>query len=217
MGFLAFNTFGIVIMVYMRIDQVMIKVMLDNEAAGNYAAAVKLSEAWYFVPMVITQSFFPAILDAKKQSEQAYYVRLQRLYDLLVWLSIGVALPITILSKWVIVSLYGVAYSQGGAVLSIHIWAGLFVAMGVANSKWLLVENLQIISLINTTIGAFINIILNLILIPLYGIVGAALATVISYSLAAYFFLLVHVKSRKSFFFLTKSLNLLNSLRVVLK
>jgi len=68
---------GVVIMIYMRIDQVMIKAMLDNKAVGNYAAAVKLSEAWYFIPMVICSSLFPAIINAKEVSEQFYYKRLQ--------------------------------------------------------------------------------------------------------------------------------------------
>ncbi len=80
---------GIVISIYMKIDQVMIKEMLDSEAVGQYAAAVRLSEAWYFIPMVITSSLFPAIINAKKQSEEMYYARLQRLYDLMVWMEIG--------------------------------------------------------------------------------------------------------------------------------
>ena len=109
---------GLVIMVYMRIDQVMIKMMLDNKAVGSYAAAVGLSEAWYFVPITITQSLFPAILEAKKRSEKCYYDLLQKLYDLMVWLAIGVALPITFLSSWMVNLLYGQEYSQAGTVLA---------------------------------------------------------------------------------------------------
>ncbi len=82
---------GIVISIYMKIDQVMIKEMLDSEAVGQYAAAVRLSEAWYFIPMVIASSLFPAIINAKKQSEELYYARLQKLYDLMVWMAIAIA------------------------------------------------------------------------------------------------------------------------------
>jgi O-antigen/teichoic acid export membrane protein len=57
---------GIVISVYMKIDQVMIKEMLDSEAVGQYAAAVRMSEVWYFIPVVISSSLFPAIINAKK-------------------------------------------------------------------------------------------------------------------------------------------------------
>lgn len=67
---------GIVISIYMKIDQVMIKEMLNAEAVGQYAAAVRLSEAWYFIPMVIIPSLFPAIINAKKISEELYYTRI---------------------------------------------------------------------------------------------------------------------------------------------
>ena len=74
---------SIVVSIYMRIDQVMIKEMMDNVAVGQYAAAVRLSEAWYFIPMVVASSFFPAIINAKKQSEEIYSARMQRLYNLM--------------------------------------------------------------------------------------------------------------------------------------
>ena len=98
---------GLVVMVYMRIDQVMIKEMLDNEAVGQYAAAVKLSEAWYFIPMVIAQSLFPAIINAKKRSEKLYYARLQKFYELMDWVAAAIALPTHALCNWLFRLLYG--------------------------------------------------------------------------------------------------------------
>ena len=177
---------GLVVMVYMRIDQVMIKMMLDSKAVGNYAAAVRLSEAWYFVPMTITQSLFPAILSAKKHSEKLYYDRLQRLYDLMVWLAIAVALPTTFLSGWVVNLLYGQEYNQAGGVLALHVWAGVFVFLGVASGKWLLSENMQIFAFFRTGLGAVSNVVLNIILIPVWGIYGAAIATLFSQMIASY-------------------------------
>lgn len=195
-----------VIAIYMRIDQVMIKEMLSNEAVGQYAAAVRVSEAWYFIPMIVVNSLFPAIINAKKQSEEIYYKRLQKLYDLMVLTAVGIALPMTFLSDWIVFLLYGAQYSQAGGVLMIHIWAGVFVFLGVASGKWLLIENLQLFSTINTTIGAIINIILNYFFIRYYGIGGAAWATLISYFLAAYLCLGLFRKTRKNFFSLSKSL-----------
>jgi O-antigen/teichoic acid export membrane protein len=205
---------GIVISIYMKIDQVMIKEMMNAEAVGQYAAAVKLSEAWYFIPMVIASSLFPAIINAKKQSEELYYARLQKLYDLMVWMAIAIALPMTFLSDWLVELLYGGQYNQAGSVLMIHIWAGVFVFLGVASSKWLLSENLQIFSIINTTIGAVVNILLNYILIKNIGIEGSAWATLISYFIAAYLSLLFFKKTRVNFFNLSKSLLLINTLNV---
>ena len=204
---------GIVISIYMKIDQVMIKEMLGAVAVGQYAAAVKISEAWYFVPMVIASSLFPAIIEAKKQSEALYYERLQKLYDLMVWMAVAIALPMTFLSDWVVDLLYGEQYSQAGSVLMVHIWAGVFVFLGVASGKWLLTENLQIFSTINTTIGAFTNISLNYILISNVGIEGAAWATLISYLIAAYLSLFIWKKTRVNFLNLTKSLSFMRVLK----
>jgi O-antigen/teichoic acid export membrane protein len=204
---------GIVISIYMKIDQVMIKEMLGAVAVGQYAAAVKISEAWYFVPMVIASSLFPAIIEAKKQSEALYYERLQKLYDLMVWMAVAIALPMTFLSDWVVDLLYGEQYSQAGSVLMVHIWAGVFVFLGVASGKWLLTENLQIFSTINTTIGASTNISLNYILISNVGIEGAAWATLISYLIAAYLSLFIWKKTRVNFLNLTKSLSFMRVLK----
>ena len=197
---------GIVISIYMKIDQVMIMEMMDAEAVGQYSAAVRISEAWYFIPMVIASSLFPAIINAKKQSEELYYARLQKLYDIMVWMAIAIALPMTFLSDWLVNLLYGGQYNQAGSVLMIHIWAGVFVFLGVASGKWLLIENLQMFSTINTTIGAVVNVLLNYVLIPKIGVEGAAWATLISYLIAAYLCLLFWKKTRINFINLSKSL-----------
>jgi O-antigen/teichoic acid export membrane protein len=197
---------GIAVSIYMKIDQVIIKEMLNSEAVGQYAAAVRLSEAWYFIPVVISSSLFPAIINSKKQSEELYYARLQRLYDLMVWMALAIALPMTFLSDWVVILLYGEQYNQAGTVLMIHIWAGLFVFLGVASGKWLLTENLQIFTTINTIIGAIVNVLLNYILIQKIGVAGAAWATLISYFIGSYLSLLFWKQTRKNFINLSKSL-----------
>lgn len=177
---------GIVISIYMRIDQVMIKQMLDSEAVGQYAAAVSLSEAWYIIPIVITSSLFPAIINARKQSEDLYYARLQKLYDLMLWMAIAIALPMTFLSDWLVELLYGKQYNEAGSVLLIHIWAAVFVFLGVAFNKYLICENFVKKSFYRTLSGAVINIMLNYLLIPKYGIQGAAIATLLSQFMANY-------------------------------
>jgi len=186
----------------------MIKEMLGAEQVGHYAAAVRLSEAWYFVPMTLTSSVFPAIINAKKQSEELYYQRLQKLYDLMVWLAVAIALPTTFLAPWVIRVLYGEAFLPAAGVLSIHIWAGVFVFLGVAVGKWFLSENLQFIAMICATIGAMINVLLNFILGEKYGIVGYAYATLISYVFVNYIILLCHKKMMTQFILTTNSLNI---------
>ncbi len=177
---------GVLVSIYMKIDQVMIKQMLDAESVGQYAAAVKLSEAWYFIPVVICGSLFPAILNAKTQSKELYYARLQKLYVLMVWISLPIALVMTFMAGNIVLLLYGTQFSKAGPVLAIHIWAGVFVFLGVASSQYLIAENYTRISFFRTFIGAIVNVIFNIILIPKYGINGAAVATVISYFVAVF-------------------------------
>ncbi|KFJ42454.1 flippase [Francisella philomiragia] len=200
---------GLAVSIYMNIDQVMINHMLGAEEVGQFAAAVRISTVWYFVPVVICSSLFPAIINAKKVSEELYYARLQRLYDLMVWMAIAIALPMTFMSDWVVNLLYGQQYNQAGSVLMIHVWAGVFVSLGVASGRWLLIENMQKISFYRTAYGCLVNIVLNIFLMPRYGVQGAAIATLISQIIAAYVADLFNKKTMKMFFMKTQSLFLM--------
>ncbi|KGE03824.1 flippase [Pseudohaliea rubra] len=200
---------AIAVTVYMKIDQLMLGQMIGDEAVGIYSAAVRISEVWYFIPMAIVASVFPAILEAKKRSETQYYARLQRLYDLMVIISVSVAVPMTFLATPIVTLLFGESYSESGPVLAIHIWASVFVFLGVASSKWFLTENRQMLRLQRTVLGAITNVGLNLWLIPLYGPVGAAIATVISYTVAALFADLFQSVTRKMFLMKLSALNII--------
>jgi len=90
--------------------------------------------------------------------------------------------------------------------LMIHIWAGVFVFLGVASGKWFVAENLQMLSFWRTFYGMIINVMLNIILIPKYGIQGAAIATIISQSFAAYFSDLINLRTRMQFSMKTKTI-----------
>ena len=206
---------GVAVMLYMRIDQIMIKEMLGEREVGLYSAAVRLSEAWYFVPAIITTSLFPAIVNAKKTSEDLYHARLQRLYTTLVWLAIAIAVLMTFLSDWLITLLYGEAYKDAGQVLIIHIWAGVFVSIGVASGSWFTSENLQRYAFYRTSLGAMINVIFNLLLIRNFGLIGAAIATVIAQSMAAFFFDILTKKTRVVFYMKLKTLYFANLIQRV--
>jgi O-antigen/teichoic acid export membrane protein len=199
---------GIAVMLYMKIDQVMIGNMLGDPQLGVYSAAVKLSEAWYFIPMIVSGSVFPAILNTRKKSRELYLERMQMLYDSFTSFTIFVALITTFIAPFVIHIIYGVEYIEAAAVLSIHIWAGIFVFLGVASSKYLVAENLTKISFYRTFIGAITNLTLNFILIPEHGILGAAIATLISQMLSSYVLNALFKKSKIAFIMQSKSFNL---------
>ena len=177
---------GVIITIYMKIDQVMIKEMMDVESVGQYASAARLSEAWFFIPMAIASSVFPAIVNAKKRSEELYLSRLQKLYDTMVWMALAIAIPMTLFSTPLVELLYGERFSEAGSVLMIHIWTGVFVYLGVAFSKYLTIENYTKKFFNRTIVGAASNILLNFILIPKYGINGAAMATFLGQFIANY-------------------------------
>lgn len=198
---------GVAVMIYMRIDQIMLGQMVGDEAVGIYSAAVRISEVWYFVPMAIASSVFPAILGAKKRDETLYYKRLQRLFDLMTWVSLVVAITVTFLSEYVVVLLFGDAYKAAGVVLTIHIWSGIFVFLGVASGKWFLAENLQVLSLQRTVLGALTNVVLNILLIPKYGVLGAAWGTVAAQFAANILFDGMHAKTRNIFVMKIRTIN----------
>lgn len=189
---------GIIVSIYMKIDQVMIKEFLGNNEVGQYSAAVRLSEAWYFVPSVICGSLFPAIVNAKMKSPELYRDRLQKLYNLMVILALSVGVPTALLSDWLVKITYGPEYYQTAQVLSVHVMAGVFVFLGIANSKWFLNENLQRYSMVCLGIGMVANITLNFFLIPVLGPVGAAYATLISQFVATMLSPLIFKKTRPS-------------------
>ena len=190
---------GLVISVYMKIDQVMIREMLDNEAVGHYAAAVKISTAWYFIPVVVASSFFPAIINARKISKDLYYERLQKLYDLNFTVALVLGLPVVFFSSSIIEILYGQDFTQSAAILSVHIFCGFLVFMGVVRGKWILSENLQRYDLYIHVIAAVANIVFNFAFISWFGVIGAAYGTLLSYLFALFFSPLIIKEIRPSF------------------
>ena len=195
------------ILIYMKIDQVMLKELVDTETVGTYAAAVKLCEVWYHIPVIIAVSLYPAIIGVKDKDPALYHAQLQKLYTLLVWVAIALAIPITFMADWIIYIFYGNEYIESAIILKIYVWAGIFVSMSLANNKWMVIENFQNYILLTTILGMSSNIICNVILIPSYGAPGAAVATLISYGIGSYLSLFFFPKVRKGFWLATKSIN----------
>ena len=202
---------SIAVMIYMKIDQIMIGQMLGNDAVGIYSAAARISEIWYFIATAVAASVLPAILEAKKNNEAQYRQRLQALFDLMTWIAIIVALPVTFFATPLVTMLFGADYSEAGGVLAIHVWATVFVFLGVAGGNWFLAENQQLISLQRTALGAAVNVLLNIVLIPMLGVVGAAWATLISYAVAAMLSDAMQHATRDMFMMKLKSFSLLSS------
>lgn len=204
----------IAIIIYMRTDQVMIGEMIGDSALGNYSAAVKLSEIWYFIPGIICSSLFPSIIKAHSENINLYKEKLQGLYDLLSGISISIAIGVSVTSYWIILILFGPEYSDAASVLTIHVWAGVFVFWGFASNQQLVIEHLTKISLYRTVIGMVVNVAFNFLLIPLWGIKGSAVATLLAQASSAWLSSLFFVKSRAIFWMNLRSLNLFRFIKL---
>lgn len=183
---------GLAAIVYLKIDQVMLGQMSTDEQVGIYSVASRLSEVWYFFPVALVSSFFPKLLQAKKTSEITYRQNLQKLCDVLFIIALVIALTVLLIAEPIVILLFGDAYQASAIVLSIHIWAGIFIFMRALLSKWIIAENLLRFSLVTQLAGALLNVLANYILIPEFAAIGAAVATVLSYAVASYLALFLH-------------------------
>ncbi|MDI3258475.1 MAG: flippase [Sinobacteraceae bacterium] len=177
---------GLAVSIYMRIDQVMLGQMVGDKELGLYSAATRVSEAWYFVPIAIVNSFVPHLTQTHKHSHPDYLAATQKLYSGMFLLSACIAIVTALGANAVIELLYGESYRGAGTILALQIWAGIFVCQGLATGSALTTQGLQRLNMYRTTIGCISNVILNLFLIPPYGAKGAAVATVVSQGISAY-------------------------------
>jgi PST family polysaccharide transporter len=171
---------GVSIMIYMRIDQIMIKEMLGTQQLGIYAAVLPLATLWQVIPVTLNASLAPFVARKKAESEAAYWLALQKIfkvYALLGWL---VCIPTIVLGHWVVALLYGPQYHEGALVLSIYVLTNLFINMGMAQGLWMLNERKPLISLANTLTGAVVCVVGNYLLIPHFGIAGVAAVAVLA-------------------------------------
>lgn len=208
---------GLAAMLYMRIDQIMLGQILDDEAVGIYSAAVRISEVWYFIPMAIIPSIFPAIMAAKNYDSELYYNKFKNLFNIMTILALSLAIPITFTAEWITTILYGPKFTESAKILVIHIWGSLFVFSGLASSRWFIIENLQKYTLYRTIAGCTISLFLNYILIPHHGATGAAWASVISQALASVLFNAINKKTRPIFILQINSLSGISMFRVLIK
>lgn len=190
---------GLAMAGYMRIDQVMLGKMLDKEAVGVFSVALRISEAWNFIPLAILPSLFPKVVASSCGDKFKYFRMLELTHVLMVFVALLFAIPISFKADLVIKFLYGVQYVDAANVLKIHVWSLLFVFLGLASHHWFIVQDLQHYILMRTLCGTVINIVMNLILIPVYGAVGAAISSLIAHALVNFLLNIFSSESRQIF------------------
>lgn len=171
---------GLMVAAYGQMDRIMLKSMLGTTAVGYYSAASAIVTMWPFVLSALIDSAKPAILEKFKTDRKKFERALICLYGAILYISFAVAIVITGLSKYIILLLYGNAYTAAQGALCILCWDTAFSYLGVARSIWLVPQGTQKIEKYIALTGALCNLLLNALMIPSWGVNGAALATLIT-------------------------------------
>lgn len=167
-------------MINMRMDQVILGAMVDDVAVGNYSAAARLAEVWLIVPGIIGSSIYPAIISAKENSEEVYRARILRVVKLMAAVVLPVAFIISILSGRIIHLVYGQEYAPAGNYLAIYIWTGVPYLIFFVLNQMFYIEGLLKIGFVVSVFSVASNLSLNFLLIPVFGGIGAAIATLVT-------------------------------------
>lgn len=177
---------GLLVNLYLRIDQVMIGQLLGDRELGIYSAAVRLAEVLPLLPGAIIASTLPGIVAAREADPTAYAARLQQLYALVAAIGYVAAIGATITAGPLLALLLGPGFEGAAPQMIVLAWAGIFVGLGMARSSFLTAENLTKLHLAASAIGCGANVLLNWLLIPWIGGLGAAVASLIAYWIAVH-------------------------------
>lgn len=187
---------GLTIVLYTQVDKIMIGAFIGEEQVGYYTAAASIAMIWEFVPAAFINSSRTLIFESKIRDQQEYLIRLRKLLQGVLIMGLAVSVFFTIFGGLIIKVLYGEAFSKAEIPLQILIWSTIFAMLGSARGTWIIAEDLIKYPKYYTLIGSMTNLILNYLLIPAYGIIGAAVATLVSQIIVAVVAPLFFRKSR---------------------
>lgn len=184
---------SVAILTYMRIDQVMIGELLDDVAVGTYATVVQFTEVWYFIAAIFATSMFPGIVQHYEAGDHEKYLqRLQYAYNSVVGIGYVAVAALVLLGPLALKFLVSNAYGDLSELVRILSLSILFMSVNVLKSKWHVIERHLGLYALATSVGALANVGLNFLLIPRWGMAGAAWATVIAYSFSIYWSCFLH-------------------------
>lgn len=170
----------LMVVVFAQTDRIMLKAMIDNAATGYYSAAITCAGMTQFIFAAIIDSMRPTIFEGKKVADDIYKLNLARLFSIITYLSLVQSVVMTILAPIIIRVLYGAEYGASISALQIVVWYTTFSYLGSARNIWILAEGKQKYLWQINSFGAVANVLLNALLIPIIGVNGAALASLIT-------------------------------------
>ncbi len=184
------------VVIYIKLDQLILSGMMGDAALGLYAAAIRIPEAANFLPMVLSASLLPSLLRRRSEGAAAYRKARLQFFRLNVTAALLICVPVSLCAPWIIRLLFGPAYAAAGPVLALHVWSLLFIFVGVARGQHLLNEKQTQFPLWYSLLGLVANVLGCWMLIPRFGPMGAAIAIVGSQAVAAFLSSFVHPKTR---------------------
>lgn len=168
---------GLMVAVYGQTDKIMLKQMIGDAEIGFYSTAVSLCSVWCFVLSAIIDSLYPEITKAHKADKALFERRNRQLYALVFYISMTVSVMIACFARPIVWIMYGEAYLPTVAPLRVITWYTAFSYLGVARNAWVVCENRQKYLIWIYASAAISNVVLNILLIPRWGAVGAAAAS----------------------------------------
>lgn len=198
---------SLMVMVFQHTDRIMIKIMIGKTETGFYSAAITCISISAFVFSAIIDSARPVILEEKEKNEVLYEKRVIQLYSIITYLSLAQSIGMTLLAKPLVFILYGNDYSKTAGILAVAVWYITFGHYGSVRNIWILAEGRQKCLTGINIVGAILNILLNLCLIPILGTIGAALASVITQFSTNVVIGFIYKPIRRNNYLMIKSLN----------
>ena len=171
---------SLMVVFYQHTDRIMLKLMVSDLETGLFSAAITCTGMTGFVFHAIIDSARTVILETKERTPELYEKRVVQLYSIITALALAQSVFITVLAKPIVVLLYGKAYLASVPILQLAVWYDTFGYYSSVRNIWILAEEKQKhLTKINVA-GALANIALNACLIPIWGGIGAAIASIIS-------------------------------------
>lgn len=171
---------GLLVAVYLRVEQVMVRELLGDAAAGVYFAAARLAEQWVAVPGLIITAVYPVLAQGKAETA-GQEQRMQRLFDALTLLGLLLATGVTLFGPWLIPLLFGARFQAAVPVLLVLAWTAPIIFSGAARAQWLLLAGLTVYHIPSALLGIAVNVAAGLWALPRFGPVGAAASALVGY------------------------------------
>ena len=211
---------SLMVMVFQHTDRIMIKLMMGEAETGFYSAAITCIGISSFVFSAVIDSARPIILEGKRKNSESYEKNVTQLYSIITCISLAQSIAMTLLAKPIVLLLYGDEYIQTASILCVAVWYVTFSYYGSVRNVWILAEGKQkYLFAINVT-GAVANVFLNLVLIPIWGGIGAALASLVTQFFTNVIIGFIFKPIRRNNLLMLRSLNpkvLIDMLRTTLK